>query len=204
MKKLALLLLIVILCPTVLFAQNGKFNFGLNMKAGISQNFVSEDTKDEALFTPMFSSSVGGFCYWNFENNDSEHSTLYQSLRFSMAYSKRGGFFDISGSVEKISFSYLDLEVMIPLTFSVSPDINLFLGIGGVASFITNQTSDTPKAEIFHPGILLEVGVSTRYGSHFGCQFLSSYTTYEIHNIAITFGISFSQVKAIREREWTN
>jgi hypothetical protein len=184
-------------------AQQDRLNIGIGYKAGFSQTAEFEIQKvtvtNTASHTPIFSYSLVGYGVWKF--NKSEKPSLLENIRVSISSSYRSGIFGVGDSLAKVSFSYIDWDISLPLQYRVSPELNFYFAVGGNASFLIRQTKGTSKANFLQPGLLAEMGISTIHGSYFAFQILGTYThQYSLQNLAFTFGMTFNEAKASNQK----
>lgn len=201
----AIILLLLLAKP--LLAQKKGLNVGMGYRGGISQNI--EAAKDNPLvdiYSPLFSSSFVGYGVINFRSKDQDRLPVFPYLRVSLSAASRGGVFNIDGTPTKVSFSNIDFDITLPITFRVSNDFDFYFGVGGVSSFLIAQTKDTPEGQTISPGALAEMGISTTRGSYFAFQVLGIYNDYSIQSISMTFGFSIEDAKVSKQRRelWRN
>ena len=197
MTKYVTSIIVFFLSFQQLVAQEKGLNVGMGFRGGLSQN--SEKMTDDSsidLYTPLFSYSIVGYGVLNFKSKNLERSPLFPYLRISLAStSSRGGVFDIAGTPTKVSFTNIDFDVMLPIAFRVSNELNFYFGLGGMASVLVAQTKDTPKSKAISPGALAELGIFTTHGSYFSFQVLGVYNEYSTQTFAMTFGISVEDAR---------
>ena len=182
-----------------LSAQEKGFAVGLGFKGGLSQNMEKKnDYSPIILYTPLLSYSFAGYGVIHFKSKNPDRAALFQYLRISLSPSSRGGIFNVDGTPTKVSFSTLDIDLMLPITYRVSNELEFYYGIGGMVSFVTAQTKDTPKASAIFPGALVEMGILTTRGSYFAFQVLGNFSDYSMQTYSVTFGMSLSDAKGSR------
>lgn len=173
-----------------------RVDLGIAYRLGISHNLKANTAgADEVAISqsvPAYSGGVYGLIKFKKDSIDRP----FKHIKVSLMGSARGGVFDVNSVPKNFSLSYLDLEVLLPVTIKISDNLYYCVGMGGIASFVINQTENTPETDTVQPGIVGEFGLSTGHGSYFSVHLLNTFADISIQSICFNFGITLAEVKS--------
>jgi hypothetical protein len=169
---------------------------GIGFKVGFSTNASSDATggNNVALTAVLPSTSVVGFTSYRFKQDSAWH--LFTHVKLALSASARGGVFDVNGTATRINMTFLDLDMLLPISIPVSENLDIRVAIGGSLAVKVRQNANTPKADALQPGIAYEMGMGTKHGSFVGFSLAQSFTTYPILNTSFLIAISVGDLKA--------
>lgn len=173
-----------------------RVDLGIAYRLGISHNLKANTAgADDVAISqsvPAYSGGVYGLIKFKKDSIDRP----LKHIKVSFLGSARGGVFDVNSVPKRNSLSYLDLEALLPINVKISDNLYYCAGIGGVASFAMNQTENTPEADSVQPGIVIEIGLTTGHGSHFGVHLLNTFADISLQSICFNFGITLAEMKS--------
>jgi len=168
---------------------------GIGMKFGYSVNadYQSAAVNNVTLNTPIPSYSV--FIYNTFRlQKDSVSGHVFECLKLVASGTYRGGLFDVNGTATRISMTFVDLDVILPMRIAISRNLNMQLGFGPNLAVKVKQEAITPNASTFQPGVIFEMGLATMKGSILGFSYSQSFTTYALSNLSLVFGVNIGDI----------
>jgi hypothetical protein len=177
---------------------------GLGMKFGYSQNadYASSGANNIALNMPIPSYSVFISNTFRLQKDTARH--VFESLKIIVSGNYRGGLFDVNGTTTRITMTFVDFDVILPMRIAISRNLNMQLGFGPNLAFKVKQEANTPTAPAFQPGAIFELGLATMRGSILGFSYSQSFTTYSLSNLSIVFGLAVGDIwnSPKMKRDW--
>ena len=169
---------------------------GIGYKVGFSTNASSDALggNTAALTAVVPSTSVAVFTSYRFKQDSSWH--MFTHLKLALSASVRGGVFDINGTATRITMSFIDLDILLPISVAVSENLDIRFAMGGSLAVNVRQNANTPKVDALQPGLAFELGMGTKHGSFLGFSLVQSYTTYPTLNTSFLIALSFGDVRA--------
>jgi hypothetical protein len=175
--------------------------FGFAYKVGYSTNAEADENgaTNPALNSVVTSTSATAFTTYRFSTDTAWH--IFPHVKIGVGPGFRGGVFDVGGTPTRISMSFLDVDLILPAHVRLSQNLELQFAIGCNLGFLARQNANTPKAEVFQPGVISEWGIGTKNGSFLGFSVGRSFATYPIWNTSFMFALSSGDLGLSRSRK---
>lgn len=175
--------------------------FGFAYKVGFSTNAEADENgaTNPVLNSVVTSTSASVFTSYRLTADTAWH--LFPRLKVGMGPAFRGGVFDVGGTPTRISMSLIDVDLTLPAHVRLSQNLELQFAIGCNLGFLAKQNANTPKAEVFQPGVISEWGIGTKHGSFLGFSVGRTFSIYPIWNTSFMFALSAGDIKPSKRRK---